>query len=293
MELDIKTVVKLARFTRRFTRYGNPFAYRLCRWLLHMIYPPGKRAPSCRLVMEYDEGLMNLDTASLIEYRIIFHGYYEPEIAKIIKRVVKPGNTCLDVGANIGAHTLLMAFAAGPGGRVIALEPHPQLAQRLLENVTLNHLENISVVRAALCDTDGVATLYAYGEGEFSRGCSSLRPSPDTARRIKVQTMTSPTLEEEAELASCDFIKIDVEGGEMVALTQLSELIGRHRPYLIFEYRRELWESFGSSIESALELLRQWDYRLYFERDDITSPLGDQVPERCNLICAPAPAHAR
>jgi FkbM family methyltransferase len=239
------------------------------------------------MVVEYDQGLINVDTSSKIEYRILFHGYHEHEVIRLIKKVVKPGSVCLDIGANIGSHALVMAFAAGPGGRVIAVEPHPVVAKRLLKNVQLNGLLNVSVVRAALSDSDGTARFYVPEEDRPNQGISGFTATESATREIQVPTLSGPTFVDRYELTSCDFIKIDVEGYEAVVLEQLSDLIETHHPHMIFEYRENHWVRCGKSIEDALGLLSRWDYSIYYFREDVIRPLEKDVPPVCDIFCVP------
>ena len=282
------SIVRLANLTRRFERYKQPLRYELCRWLLKRLCRKGTCACPGNLVIEYDEGLINVSLESDIEYEILFHGYYEPHLARLIRAVVQPGAACLDIGANIGCYTLVMAFAAGSDGKVVALEPHPGVAERLSENVALNRLRNVSIVRAALWHSDGVATLHSYEPGSSKKGISSLKASESARHAIEVPTVSGKALEEKFHFTSLDLIKIDVEGAEMVALQELSDLIETHRPSLIIEYRRQHWERFGSSIEDALGMLRDWRYTVYAAHHGLTTPLEQSIPNRCDLFCTPA-----
>ena len=287
MALKPTTVMKLAHFTRRFGRYRRPWAYRLSRIALKLLYPDRARAVGCRLVVPYDRGLINVDTASKIEYRMLFHGYHQPEIATLIRRIVKPGHVCMDLGANIGSDTLLMAFAAGPEGRVIGLEPHPQLAARLRENLQLNRLGNVTVVEAAISDSDGTAALYTFPDGSYNQGVSGLTPDADSAGQIPVRTVTGPALLKRLDLPACDLVKIDVQGYEMTALEQLADFIQRHRPHLIFEWHKACWQQCGRDIRDAIGLVSGWDYTLYYIKDDLTRPLPDTLPDTCDFLCVP------
>jgi len=74
---------------------------------------------------------------------------YEEEFQRLIRRAVTPGSVCMDIGANIGLHTLGMGRAAGPHGRVFAIEPESRNFALLSENLRLNRIENVTLIRAA------------------------------------------------------------------------------------------------------------------------------------------------
>jgi FkbM family methyltransferase len=280
-------MLRLARLTRPFFRYRTPVIHRLLKWLVRLLCPPARPGRGRQLVAPFDGGLIHVDTSSSLEYHILFRGSHEPEIVNLIRQVVRPGDICFDVGANVGFHTLLLARQVGPSGRVIALEPHPDVGRRLLENVALNRLDQVTVVPAALSDRDGAADFFSFGEAAFHQGISSLLPDDEATRKIQVRTISGQTLLRAFPVARCDFLKIDVEGVESVVLAQLSGLIERYRPAIICEYRRQHWAKFGHTLEEVRERLHKLGYRLYVIRKNATQPLIGEAPESCELFCVP------
>ena len=269
-------------------RTRTPVIYRLLKLTLNALCPPGKKGTAQHLVTTFDGGLINIDTSSSIEYHILFRGCHEPEIVNLIQRVVRPGDMCLDVGANVGAHTLVMARAAGPKGRVVAVEPHPRIGERLLQNLALNHLDNVTVVRAAISDKDGTADFFGFGEDAFEQGISSFLPDREATEKMTVRTISGSTLQKEAQLSRCDFLKIDVEGFERVVLQELFDLIAARRPFIICEYRKQHWQKFGHSLQQVLDRFDTLGYRLYYIRKNVTRPvLGAALPDSCELVCVP------
>lgn len=279
----------LFRLTRPFMRYRTPVIYRLIKWTLNVFCPPGKKGTAQQLITTFDGGLINIDTSSSIEYNILFRGCHEPEIVNLIRHVVRPGDVCLDVGANIGAHTLVMAQSVGPKGRVVAIEPHPRVCKRLLANLALNHIGWVTVVQAALSEKDGTADFYGFAEDAFEQGISSFLPDEEAKQKLTVWTIRGSTLQKELGLTRCDFLKIDVEGFESVVLRELSGLITTYRPLIICEYRKQHWQKFGHSLEQVLEQLRAQSYHLYYVRKNVTRPVLEMgVPDSCELFCVPA-----
>jgi FkbM family methyltransferase len=265
-----------------------PVIHRLFRLMLKLLCQPAKKRNATHLVVSFDGGLINIDTSSATEYDILFRGCHEPEIVNLIRYSVRPGNTCLDIGANVGAHTLLMSQLAGPAGRVFAIEPHPQICDRLIKNLDLNRVTNVTVVPAALSKQDGTTDLYGFAENAFHRGTSSLLPDDRAKVQMKVRSIRGSTLQREYKISSCDFVKIDVEGAESLVLSELTELISLHRPAIIFEYRKQHWGKFGHSAPPAIDQLRLLNYHLYYIRRNVTRPLfADIPPETCELFCVP------
>lgn len=282
-----QSVVKLARFTRKFPRYENPFAFRLIRKMLKTVYPIKKPHSSLRSVIDYDRGFINVDTSLLAEYKILFFGHYEPAITSLIKNVVKSGDLCLDIGANIGAITLVMSFATGRKGKVIAIEPHPLMIERLRANVELNRLDNVSIMPVAVSDTAGVTVLFTAEEDYFHQGLSSLKPSHGINREVSVEKVTGKMLQDEIGNRLCKFVKIDVEGHDFIVLKELEYIIDMHRPYIVFEYHRDRWKDHHCEIQQAVEFINKYDYRIYFIKHGLVFPFERKVPDSCDLFCSP------
>jgi FkbM family methyltransferase len=283
-----ESLIRLSRVTRPFMRYRTPVIHRLLRMALNVLCPPAKQEKAISIVVPFDGGLISIDTSSSIEYDLLFRGCHEPEIVNLIRATVRAGDVCLDIGANVGAHTLLLAQVSGPAGRVIAVEPHPRLCDRLRQNVDLNRLTNVTIVPAAVCDSDGEIDLYGFAEDAFHQGSSSLMPDHETKTRLKARAIRGSTLQRECRIDSCQFLKIDVEGAEGVVLREFTELISKHRPVIICEYRKQHWGKFGDSAGPVLDRLRELNYDVYYVRKNVTRALqSERPPDSCELFCVP------
>jgi FkbM family methyltransferase len=277
---------KVSRITRRFMRGRTPVLFGLSKLLLRVVAPKDRHYPA-PIVAEVDDGVMALDLNASLEYTVFFRGCHEPEVGRIIRWVTPPGGVCLDVGANVGAHTLTMARAVGPGGRVVAIEPQPELFRRLARNVALNHLAQVDLVHAAVSDRDGEVEFHSFRPGAFKQGISSLAPVQGETVPTRVPAVCGATLLRELDLASCDFIKIDVEGFEPLVLDQLWPLIARCRPHMIFEHRAGAWSKAGGDIAPVLEGLGALGYDMYLVRKRATVALTGAIPPECELLCVP------
>ncbi len=284
-------VLNLALFLRPVMRRRVPLVHELCKAVAAWACPKGAPGKGRHLVAPYGQGSIHIDTSRSVDYRLLFHGCHEPLVVDAIRRMVKPGAVCLDVGANIGTHTLVMAWATGPSGRVIAVEPHPRMAARLRENVALNRLGHVTVVEAALSDHDGPVSFHAVPADASRTGISSLQPVAEgTTEKIEVQAISGLTLVREAPLPTCDFIKIDVEGHETIVIDQLRPILEQHRPILIFEYRKRHWDRHGGNVETVLDLLRRLDYEFCAVGKHGIRAVTDTVPESGEILAIPSSA---
>ena len=99
------------------------------------------------------------DTRQLIDWNLLFHGDYEPHMRRLFNRLTGPGGVALDVGANVGAHTLTLSRLVGAAGHVLAFEPNPAIRKRLQANIELNGMSQVSVYAQALAEENGCLQL--------------------------------------------------------------------------------------------------------------------------------------
>jgi FkbM family methyltransferase len=148
-------------------------------------------------------------------------GNRDPEIHKFIRRHLKPGAVMCDIGANIGAYAVLLGPAVGPTGRVIAFEAHPVCYGYLQQNVRLNQLTNVTIENKGLGDQVGELRI-EYDQKNPGQTHIDLQGARDSVR-IPVSTLDAELAR--LNVATVDYIKIDVEGFELFVLKGASKTI--------------------------------------------------------------------
>ncbi len=187
---------------------------------------------------------------------------------------LRPGDTVIDIGANIGCFSVLAARAVGPTGRVIAVEPEQSTFETLRRNVRLNRCENVDIRRLAIGGSSGSATLHVGGSALFSSiyaevGGTKLE-APTHGTGSSVQTVPMSTLEslmDDADVQRCSYLKVDCEGAEHDIFREMDErTAGRidqitmevhHMPGAEPHRLRSLLTTLGFEQESA-SLLYAW-----------------------------------
>jgi FkbM family methyltransferase len=281
-EQDVRKLLRTVAFARAHRSFLGRW---IAKHLARHVYRDVLEHPSVRLIVEYDGGLFCVDTGvdSGAQRRILFEPLHEFELVRLIRAVARPGMTCLDVGAGTGAHALVMAHAVGPKGRVVAVEPHPDAARCLRDNVAINRLRNVTVIEGALCRSDGSVQLFSGRDV----GVASLVQLEAKAEAREVRGLSGAALLREAALASCDLIKIDVNGFEWVALDELRQLIAREHPHVIFKHKKEHWEEAGFRVADALAMFDELHYQVFCILEGATWALTGAPPAYCKLLCVP------
>ncbi len=195
-----------------------------------------------------------------LSFELFWRGinYYEPITTAVATELASSSATFVDVGANIGFYSLVMA-ARHPKLKVIAFEPNPKNFRMLESNVRLNRFSNVTCEKTALSDADGTATLY-LSPSDMS---ASLESEFETSRRgeVEVQREMLDTYALERSLRAPLLIKVDVEGHESAFIQGASETISRLKPDIIMEVT-------ASGDEFATSLLLDAGYKFYAISDE-------------------------
>jgi FkbM family methyltransferase len=166
------------------------------------------------------------DIRDFIQVRIYFFHVWEPLLSSLMEQRIKPGDTVVDVGANIGYFSCLMSKRVGRAGSVIAIEASPTTFQQLAVNIAENHCDNVELLNVAVADQKGSATLYL--EHPRNLGRATLMP---VARGASIATTTCDRFSNlvSTHIGEISFIKVDVEGAEKPVLDDILENAGRFK----------------------------------------------------------------
>jgi len=187
------------------------------------------------------------------------YGEYSQGEMELFGQVIRPGQTVLDIGANIGTHTVFFAQATGSGGTVLAFEPQRLIFQILCANVALNGLTHVFTYHAAVGrrpDAILVPTLNVLAEQNFGALPLGLASAGEKVRLLTI---------DELELPACHFVKIDVEGMEGDVVAGGQRTLRHFRPMLYVEIEH-------SDRATLIQPLFDLGYRLYWHVTPMFSP---------------------
>lgn len=186
--------------------------------------------------------------------RLFLYNDFEREELRFAMYCARGGGTMIDVGANIGVFTVACARAAGPTGRVIALEPGPATYDKLTETCAVLRLLNVTLIQAAAGRTNGTAELITPRTSRDVHQHLADAREHDAAGRTQIQLRRLDDLcGSDAERVA--LVKLDVEGHECAALEGAERILSAGRPGLIVEFYRRGLVAAGSSPEALWTLL--------------------------------------
>lgn len=193
---------------------------------------------------------------ALIGREIFLTKQYEPHVTRMLRSLLRSGDTFVDIGANLGYFTLLAARLVGDRGAVIAFEPNPENCRLLRRSLAQNGIRNVHLHEKAVAES---AQRLSFSTSSLHSNARILRPEElhgheewyDQVEAIALDDILGDLV---AEIA---LIKIDIEGAEPRAWQGMQALLQRHRPIILTEYSPDLIRA-TSACEPRSYLEQLW-----------------------------------
>jgi FkbM family methyltransferase len=219
-----------------------------------------------------------LDLSQGIDFAIYLGNVYERQTRATLRKLVKPASLVLDIGANIGAHTLHLAQLVGPQGRVFAFEPTNFAFQKLNRNLALNPdlQKRVTVFHCFLASTDAEAVPSAiYSSWPLAK--ESGLHAKHLGREMQTGSAQARSLDsilsEQAD-RKIQLVKLDVDGFECDVLRGATNLLREHKPIFMMELAPYLLQERGTSLAELLSYFLPNGYVFYNERTEKQLPLA-------------------
>ena len=198
------------------------------------------------------------------DYRLRFHPsvlsgelWYEPELRiddeQFFKQYLRPGDSVIDIGANIGGLTLQSSVIVGQAGKVTAIEAHPRIFGYLVKNVDLNRATNVQLFNCALGNADGTVR---FADGAMDDTNAII--NGEQGLQVPVYRLDSLPI----ETASIALLKVDVEGFEIFVFEGAERALQATK-CVYFESWEENFRRYGYSCKDLIEWLERAGFSIY------------------------------
>jgi len=222
-----------------------------------------------------------LDLKEGIDLAIFLQGRFEPSTAKALRRLVETGDVVLDIGANVGAHTLPLSALVGPNGHVIAFEPTQYAYAKLRANIDANPdlAGRIQAVRVQLTGSDDESPSGSIYSSWPVVGDSTGHPTHagELKSTAGARAVSLDTFLKEQNIARVDLVKLDVDGYECDVVAGAERTLSKHHPSICFEVAPYVQEERGHSMRELLDVLARHGYEISRESDDKPLPMDEVV----------------
>jgi FkbM family methyltransferase len=223
---------------------------------------------------------LQLDLSNRV-MRTMYYGIFEKDLLGYMRSLLRPGDTFVDVGANIGYVSAFARQLVGPFGMVHSFEPVLEYATVLEAAVRASGVKNIKVVRQAASDREGTAPIMINGSDNI--GWNTIVPGfmqeRNSARTAEVPLTTLTCYFEKIGVSDVRLIKIDVEGAELLVLRGLIPWLAEgKRPCIVTELCPKACALLGSSAAEVFALMEGYGYRAFvFSRRGLRKVYAGQV----------------
>jgi FkbM family methyltransferase len=275
----------ISRFSRRVASFPEKSSREkrgsyMYRWRLLF---PGIPAP-----VRLPAGVWWLADNDYLGECIRLEGGFEEAEHRFANRFLKPGMTVLDIGAHRGFHTLFFSKKVGREGRVLSFEPSPRSRKRLKLHLRLNFCRNVYVEGCALGETGSSSALYVVEENSV---LDSLRPPDTSSSSVPTQVRVERLDDVLSRFATnrVDFIKLDVEGGELGVLKGAEQLLRRvPRPVILCEILEQRTRPWGYPARLIAEHLHAKDFSWFeLSADGSVHLAKDSMGFNGNFVAVP------
>ncbi|MDP1955357.1 MAG: FkbM family methyltransferase [Polaromonas sp.] len=240
--------------------------------------------PSLKCVIPYgNESLIHVDTGEWIGWNIYWNGGYEQEVTWLLDHICKKDSVCVDIGANIGVYTLLLAEKSL---HVHAIEPNPVFRKNLVRNISLNKFDNTSIHTCGISDTAGEVTMYCPPDSMANKSATIKKINNELTEQITIHVLPLDVFCE--KFGTIDVIKIDCDGADADIILSGKESIAKHKPYIIFEDMGLMdFPSIERKYELAYQFLQSIGYLLFEIKRHHLEPIETPVKGRyANIFAA-------
>lgn len=218
----------------------NKFVYNIIELLKKILKPKFIEIDGCNLLLDETD-----------RHGFTIYGNSEERNMSYLKKIVMPGQIVVDVGANIGIYSVVLAKWVGKQGHVFAFEPAPDNIKLLRKTIKLNQFDNITITQKAISNKPGIASFYLV-DGISSHSLMDYGKSID---KIDVEVETLDNFFQDYE-KPIDFIKIDAEGYDFKVILGMQNIISKTQNLSLFvEFDPKRLIKIGDSPQDLLRFM--------------------------------------
>ncbi|MCC3774086.1 FkbM family methyltransferase [Streptomyces sp. UNOB3_S3] len=256
----VEHVVSVGRWYVRYAPGAPGVAALSARWL----NPRLRNHHRCVVTRSRVGVRFAVDTRDLIQRYVYMFGVWEPHMTCWLRGRLQPGDTFVDVGANVGYFAFLAARLVGDQGRVVAIEASPVYHRALLRQAQLNGFTAVRAVNTAISDKREELT-FALASAR-NLGANSVVPyDGPTASTFAIEARPLPEVLLPSEIGAARVIKVDVEGAEGKVVRGMEPMFDRLRDdvEITVEVAPERMAKLGDSSEKLLDIMAKHGFHAY------------------------------
>ena len=255
-----KFISLLGKYTRK---WGMPKG----GWkIFNLLFPPESFSYSDEILFRYSKNLKCIASlSSYLERRWLMLGGYNPEDELFLSSLIGTNSIVFDCGANVGMYTLRFAEKAKKG-KVFAFEPSSDPRHKLLRNIKINNFsDRVFPYPMGVSDKTGEAIFNIPDSNSSNKGNATLFSSFPEGNTERIILTTIDDFVEKEKIRRLDLIRLDVQGGEWLALVGAKKSIKTFRPNLSLRFNAKLAKAADTNINSLVEFAQKNSYSIFYQ----------------------------
>ena len=200
---------------------------------------------------------------SLSEY-----GEWSEGEIQLIQQVVNKNENIIEIGSNIGTHTIPLAKHLSNGGQIFAFEPQSQNYKLLLDNITENEIKNVKIAKLALSSVEGNAFMNKFDDKKTSNygDARIFKDNSENFEKVPVKTLDQTLYNDTNENFTVKLIKCDTQGQELNIIAGSEKIIEKFKPFLYIEN-----DDINTS-KSLIEKIKSFGYIMFWHKPPLYNP---------------------
>jgi FkbM family methyltransferase len=209
---------------------------------------------------------------SSVSKSLVFQNDYEFNETSLVKQLIKPGSIVIDIGSNFGWYSIIFSQLVGVSGKIFSFEPVPETYEELNSNVKLNSCKNIKTFNLALGNEEGSVN---FGVPEFDGSSGASSQFLKCKKQIQVAMRKLDEIIEEQNITNINFIKADIEDGELNMLHGSEKILNKFKPDIMIEIVDMHCDRFGYAPIDVYQFLLSKGYNGLFIGNEYTKEKTD------------------
>jgi len=250
-----KFFIQIYKLTFKILRKDFPFFPKILNFILAQTTPYPEK-------IKKDNQTIHLLPRGKVSRELALYGVFEHDETELLKNIVQAGDVVLDIGGNLGYHTLILSDLVGVQGKVFSFEPSLENFGLLKKNVLENNLQNVKIERLAISNISSTTKLF------LSEGPGGHRIQQSNFCTDNFDVVNTITLDEyfkdDPIINKINFLKIDVEGAELNVLQGMKSILKNENLKILVELYGPFIREFGHEPNDLFEFFKKNNFKTYF-----------------------------
>ena len=216
--------------------------------------------------------------------KAIFFETFERGTINLFKRLVEPGMTIFDIGANIGFYSLVASTKLKNTGKIYAFEPADIPYNQFRKNIEINNLTNVQLMKLGVAEKDGTVSFNICDDDAFNSIGSA--PMREVKQTLQIEVVAIDSFCAKENISQIDILKMDTEGAEFLILSGGKGVFSSEKAPIVFcEYNRITAKGYENTLNDYEQLLKDYGYQIFELEGERLKKFDSTTSTKSDIVC--------